>query len=115
MSQHLKIGNKVMTTTSVKVFQLNNGTETRHLRFASLSICKEFGFEVKKENYNEVYSAELENAYESTEDFLESLYARFQSSRDENYKGRSLSISDIVEIDGIAYYVDDFGFEQIEF
>lgn len=31
-----------------------------------------------------------------------------------NFKMRSISVSDIIEIDGVKYYVDSFGFKKIE-
>ena len=30
-----------------------------------------------------------------------------------NFKMRSISVSDIIEIDGVKYYVDSFGFKEI--
>ena len=69
--------------------------------------------EISRENYNTVYDGPLE-----TND-LESIYAKFNMDHPEDFKGHSLSISDVVELyDGNSstfYYVDYIGFTAIDF
>ena len=51
---------------------------------------------------------------ESTTKLLDYIFTAFNIGRKpENYKGHSLSVSDIIELDGIMYYVDGFGFKKL--
>lgn len=44
---------------------------------------------------------------------LEGLFEVFNISRPNGFKGRSMSVSDIVKLKDDYYYVDDIGFRQI--
>jgi len=45
--------------------------------------------------------------------FLEAVYQKFNTQRPEDFKGHSLSISDVVVVGGDAYYVDKAGFKPL--
>lgn len=45
----------------------------------------------------------------SKEEALENLYMKFNIDRPEDFKGHSLSVSDIIELDGEACYCDPAG------
>ena len=73
---------------------------------------------VIKENYQMVYSDGIElDGTENTYDILDSIYTEFNQFHPEDFKGHSLSVSDIVVLrqDGelSPYFVDSFGFEEI--
>ena len=63
-------------------------------------------------NYNLVYTAELTPGTS-----LEDIYTRFNIDRPEDFKGHSLSVSDIVLFhqngENTAHYVDSIGFTQV--
>lgn len=61
---------------------------------------------VNVNDYNLVYSGETDTTY------LEDIYCRFQFKVD-GFKGHSLSVSDIVEIDGARHYVDTIGYVRL--
>lgn len=63
--------------------------------------------------YDKVYEAEYTGGETETNDILEDLFTIFNISKPEGFKGRSLSVSDIVVVDGVPYYCDIFGFEKI--
>ena len=69
--------------------------------------------EPSKNNYDVVFDGELE-----TND-LESIYTKFNMDHPSDFKGHSLSISDVVELyddnSSEFHYVDQFGFKEIEF
>ena len=46
---------------------------------------------------------------------LDDLYQMCNTSRPEGYRGHSLSVSDIVVLDGQAYFCDSFGWKSISF
>ena len=65
--------------------------------------------EVKLENYEKVYQGVTFNDFTA-----EDIYMKFNLNRPDDFKGHSLSVSDIVKIDGKYFYCDSFGFKEIE-
>ena len=47
-------------------------------------------------------------------DKLEAVFVKFNLDRPEDFKGHSLSVSDVVVMDNKAYYVDTVGFQQLK-
>lgn len=59
---------------------------------------------------------DYEKTYEGDEDItLDGIIVKFNVNRPADFKGRSLSVSDIIIADGIAYYVDGYGFTKIRY
>lgn len=80
--------------------------------FWRYSFAQTHGFDFKE--YNEVYSSSIEAEDNShVEDICEELFYIFNEERPSDFFGHSLSVSDIVEIDGRYYYCDSFGFKEI--
>lgn len=98
------------------IFQLKNGEDFHDLRFSSLSYVQASGRTVKCENYNLVYMNQLK-ATGSTSDKLDVLYYRFNISRPNDFRGHSLSVSDIIAFkqNGVVscHYVDSMGFKEL--
>ena len=94
------------------IYQLKPGDATRDYRFEPLDAIRNNGLSVKPENYELVYTSPL-----MEKDSLESIYTRFNIDRPADFKGHSLSVSDIVVLhqDGqnTAHYCDRFGFSQV--
>lgn len=94
------------------IYQLKSGNEILDYRFEPLDAIRNNGLSVKPENYEQVYTAPL-----TEKDSLESIYTRFNIDRPADFKGHSLSVSDIVVLhqDGkdTAHYCDRFGFSQV--
>ena len=94
------------------IYQLKPGAATRDCRFEPLDAIRNNGLSVKPENYEMVYTAPL-----TEQDSLESIYTRFNIDHPADFKGHSLSVSDIVVLhhDGkdTAHYCDRFGFSQV--
>ena len=70
----------------------------------------------KKENYEAVYAHGIRIS-EDVAQTLENLYYIFNQARPEDFKGHSLSVSDIVALkrDGVVsyYYCDSVGFREL--
>ena len=47
-------------------------------------------------------------------DKLEAVFVKFNLDRPEDFKGHSLSVSDVVVMDDKAYYVDAVGFQPLK-
>ena len=67
---------------------------------------------VDKANYELVYSAELTPGTS-----LEDIYTRFNIDHPKDFKGHSLSVSDVVVLhqngQDAAHYVDSFGYKEV--
>ena len=79
--------------------------------FMSYDFAKNHGFDIR--DYEVVYEGEVEKG-RYIEDTLENIFVKFNINRPEDFKGHSLSVSDIVQINGHFYYVDNFGFKVID-
>lgn len=96
------------------IYQLRDDLpDSRDYRFESLDRLQSHGGSVLSENYREVYSGEFKPDMS-----LEGLYERFnQAELPEDYKGHSLSVSDIIVLrqsgEEHAHYVDSFGFKEV--
>ena len=97
---------------SVRIWQLKSDSDLE-LRFRNYDEVLKVSGEPSKNNYDVVFDGELE-----TND-LESIYTKFNMDHPSDFKGHSLSISDVVELyddnSSEFHYVDQFGFKEIEF
>ena len=94
------------------IYQLKHGDETRDLRFEPYDRLQATGNMVDKANYELVYSAELTPGTS-----LEDIYTRFNIDHPKDFKGHSLSVSDVVVLhqngQDAAHYVDSFGYKNV--
>ena len=71
--------------------------------------CKD---KIDLKDYEVVYEGELD--YLEMPDALEERFKIFNIKRPKDFEGRSMSISDIVEVDGKNYYCDDIGWVELK-
>ena len=94
------------------IYQLKQGDETRDFRFEPYDRLQAAGNVVDKTNYELVYSAELTPGTS-----LEDIYTRFNIDHPKDFKGHSLSVSDVVVLhqngQDTAHYVDSFGYKNV--
>ena len=94
------------------IYQIKGGDETRDFRFEPYDRLQAAGNVVDRANYELVYSAPL-----APETSLEDIYARFNIDHPKDFKGHSLSVSDVVVLhqDGqdAAHFVDSVGFREV--
>ena len=94
------------------IFQIKGGDETRDLRFEPYDRLIAAGHRVDPKNYALVYSAEL-----TLGTSLEDIYTRFNIDHPKDFKGHSLSVSDVVVLhqngQDTAHYVDSFGYKEV--
>jgi len=100
------------------IYQLKDMESTHDLRFEPLTRVQAAGQEVKLENYDLVYTAPLPaDSEKGTFEHLNDLFFRFNHDRPEDFRGHSLSVSDIVALkqaDRVAcFYVDRWGFKEL--
>ena len=46
---------------------------------------------------------------------LECLFETFNNNKPSDYKRRSMSVSDVVVVNGRAFYCDKFGWKEVDF
>ena len=94
------------------IYQIKGGDETRDFRFEPYDRLQAAGNVVDRANYELVYSAPLAPGTS-----LEDIYTRFNIDHPKDFKGHSLSVSDVVVLhqDGqdTAHYVDSFGYKSV--
>lgn len=76
---------------SFSIYQLKRGNETRDLRFEPYDRLTAAGHAVDPANYDLIYSAPLAPGTS-----LEAIFTRFNIDHPKDFKGHSLSISDVV-------------------
>ena len=94
------------------IYQLKDGDETRDYRFEPYDRLQAAGLAVDRANYELVYTAPLAPGTS-----LDDIFNRFNIDHPKDFKGHSLSVSDVVVLhqDGqdTAHYVDRGDFKQI--
>lgn len=98
--------------SAYSVYQLTLSDSTDQYRFRSYDWLEHKGLPVEFGNYQMVYSAELPPG-----DTLNTIYEKLNLYRPADFKGHSLSVSDIVVLhekgSDTAYYVDSVGFREV--
>lgn len=94
------------------IYQLKDTEEARDIHFMGMDYLESKGIVVKKENYDLLYTAPLE---EGTS--LEDIYTRFNIERPADFRGHSLSVRDVVVLhhngENTSHYVDSFGYREV--
>ena len=68
------------------------------------------GFDIA--DYETVYSGKITGT--DTEMILEDLFYAFNMDHPSDFRGHSLSVSDVVALDGELWYCDSFGWKKIQ-
>ena len=103
--------------TEFSIYQINVDRDNNRICFLGLDTLERFQHskEVNPVLYDRVYDGKLDC------NSLETIYEKFNIDHPADYKGRSLSVSDVVEIRGSDtlnpgfYFVDSIGFKSISF
>ena len=103
--------------TEFSIYQINTDRDDNRVCFLGLDTLERFQHskEVEPTLYDRVYDGKLDC------NSLEAIYEKFNIDHPADYKGRSLSVSDVVEIresDTLNpgfYFVDSIGFKAISF
>lgn len=94
------------------IYQLKRGDETRDFRFEPYDRLAATGHTAEQTNYDLIYTAELAPGTS-----LEDIYTRFNIDHPKDFKGHSLSVSDVVVLhqngQDTAHYVDSSGYRQM--
>lgn len=92
-----------------KIYQLANNEEGYRYMFRPYRENRV----AQRDLYEVVYTGTVEEIGDPLA-VLESLFTKFNIDHPADFKGHSLSVSDIVELDGKFYYCDSFGFVELK-
>lgn len=100
----------------IAIFQINLKRDKKRVAFANMEHLEEYqgSSEIDSSLYDRVFEGEVEC------EGLEDVFRMFNLNHPDGYKGRSLSVSDIVEIiddngNSTFHFCDSFGFKEISF
>ena len=112
------------STDKYGIYQLKPNLELDSLRFEGTESLKRMGITkdnfdaIKPENYTLLYVGELSELQKETQGAtLEAIFEKFNLDHPEDFRGHSLSVSDIVLLhqngQNTAHFVDSFGYTEI--
>ena len=101
----------------IKIYQINMDRDTNRIAFSGLEQLEKYqgSSEIDSGIYDEVFSGEVTCAG------LEDVFRVFNLEHPRGYTGRSLSVSDIVQVVSSTdvapgfYFCDSFGFQEVSF
>ncbi len=95
------------------IYQLKRSDDLHGIRFEAFDYLMKNGIKCDIRNYDLVYSGHMR-----PNETLENLFYKFNMERPEDFKGHSLSVSDVIVVKerskSTSYYVDSFGFKQLD-
>lgn len=100
-----------------QIWQMKKGDELHYCRFENYETAKKAKPELNLSNYELVYDDDIRvDDGLSDIQMLDLLYAKFNegSQIPNDFKGHSLSVSDLVNIEGNYYYIQDIGYKQLD-
>ena len=94
------------------IYQLNESPQARDVLFMNSDFLEMKGVAISRENYNLIYTAPLEEGMT-----LEEIFRRFNIERPEDFRGHSLSVSDVVVLhqdgENSCHFVDAIGYKEV--
>ncbi len=102
-------------SSTYEIYQIPSGARYRDIRFMRYEQLELMGQLPDRFNYEKVYSGDLDDI--KAENKLDGLFVKFNYNRPDDFKGHSLSVSDVIVINNengsSAHYVDDIGYKDI--
>ena len=99
-------------TNQFGIYQINETSDAGEFMFESKAYMDRMGIELTRDKYDLVYVAPWDESMD-----LEKIFTKFNIDRPADFKGHSLSMSDIVLIhengENTAHYVDTIGFAEL--
>ena len=101
----------------INIYQINRDRDTQQLKFMGLDAVRKVLHAAEPDcaTYDRVYSGDVKCRN------LEDVFVLFNSGRPEGFRGHSLSVSDVVEVEDAAsmtpgfYFCDSIGFKEVPF
>ena len=95
------------------IYQLKEIPENHGYYFSSLEWIAKYNMKVELSRYNKIYEGSTENTKDII-NILENIYRWSNTTIHPNdYKGHSISVSDIIKINDEYWYCDNMGWEKL--
>ena len=112
---------KTLIIINYDIYQLKNDSSLHSIRFANTKFMNIQNIFIDAGNYNKVYSDAVGNesaaGKKSTDEVLKNLYEKFNMRHPADFRGHSLSVSDVVVLHGnsvvTAHFCNSYRFRQI--
>ena len=107
-----------MPEPAVLIYQLLPDKELADCRFMPMEYLQGKVLSAERTYYEPIYAMTLSTAETRPDQLLEDVFYMFNMNRPDDFKGHSLSVSDIValKLNGAVsfHYVDSFGFKRLD-
>ena len=104
--------NVTQSADQFEIYQIDKDSKSAGQMWLSYGYLKDHQMDIHPEDYHKVYEGALDAGMT-----LEGIYERFNINSPEDFKGHSLSVSDIVVLvspkERKGYYVNDMGFVEV--
>ncbi|MGI5848896.1 MAG: DUF3846 domain-containing protein [Christensenellales bacterium] len=111
--QEITESSDITSQRRFSIYQLKRSDELHDIRFEPFNHLEKNGIPCDIRNYDLVYSGRMR-----PHETLENLFYKFNTEHPKDFRGHSLSVSDVVVIrergKSTAYYVDSVGFKQLD-
>jgi hypothetical protein len=92
----------------IQLYQISPEKDKNNLLFRNYDFAVKYG-DIDYDSYELVFEGEVEAKR------LDDIYTIFNLHHPEEYKGRSMSVSDIVYAEGLGtFFCDSYGFKPVE-
>lgn len=98
------------------IYQINRERDAERVKFLSYGCTMRKVGKIDMEIYDEVARGFIQRPKESPQQTLEVIYGELSRIRDHRpgSKGHSISVSDVVELEGVRWFCDSVGWKQLE-
>ena len=107
-----------MKEPAIMIYQLLPDDGLRDYHFSSMSQLEVQGLTADRQHYEPIYAMTMPTTETNPEKILADTYHIFNMNRPDDFKGHSMSVSDIVALkmngEVSFHYVDSFGFKQLD-
>ena len=111
--QSLREANLLLGTgRTFGIYQIRDGSAGESYEFMNMNFIESHGLQIRKEDYELVYTADLLGNTS-----LDDIYEQFNINHPEDFRGHSLSVSDVVVLNDnghvTAHFVDSMSFPEL--
>ena len=107
-----------MDEPAVMIYQLLPDDSLLDYHFTPMRELKEMGHAVKRQHYEPIYAMTVPGTETKQDQLLEGIFHTFNVNRPDDFRGHSLSVSDIVALKANGevsfHYVDSFSFQKLD-
>ena len=107
-----------MKEPAIMIYQLLSDENLRDYQFPPMQELQNMGHAVERQHYEPIYAMTVPGTESKPDKILEGVFHTFNMNRPDDFRGHSLSVSDIVALkmngEVSFHYVDSFGFHKLD-